>query len=192
VTITFTTTCYYTGMATFDAFAAAIPIEAADPNPGNNKVGFVKANASVEPADADGDAVDAVDDECEGTLPGHPVDAVGCSDGQVDHDGDGICDPGAPSDGPAGCTGSDNCPSIANSGQGDTDNDGTADACEPSAPISVGGIVGLAGSNAETTAVEQGVGTSGGLAPAAFMSAFSLGSGLLFAVAVRVLRRRSG
>ena len=42
------------------------------------------------------------------------VDANGCSDADVDGDGDGICNPGAPSAGPSGCTGSDNCPTVAN------------------------------------------------------------------------------
>ena len=38
------------------------------------------------------------------------MDANGCSDAQVDTDDDGVCDPGAPSGGPSGCTGSDACP----------------------------------------------------------------------------------
>ncbi len=34
---------------------------------------------------------------------------VGCSDAQVDADGDGVCDPGAPSYGPSACAGVDWC-----------------------------------------------------------------------------------
>lgn len=80
--------------------------------------------------DADGDGVLDVFDLCPGTGVAQPVDANGCSDQQVDPDGDGICDPGAPSSGPSACTGSDNCPSAANNGQADADSDGFGDACD--------------------------------------------------------------
>jgi hypothetical protein len=71
-------------------------------------------------------------DLCPSTPPLTPVDADGCSDGQVDGDADGICNPGAPSAGPAGCTGSDNCPTTANPGQANVVHPGTTigDACE--------------------------------------------------------------
>ena len=69
--------------------------------------------------DADGDGVPDASDLCPGTAPSAIVDANGCSQAQVDRDADGICDPGAPSSGPApGCTGSDNCPDWANPAQG--------------------------------------------------------------------------
>jgi hypothetical protein len=84
--------------------------------------------------DSDGDGVPDTLDLCPGTAPGAIVDANGCSQAQVDRDADGICDPGAPSAGPApGCTGSDNCPDWPNPAQnlpvwtvpaGDTDCDG--------------------------------------------------------------------
>ena len=50
------------------------------------------------------------EDACPGTAEGAAVDANGCSVAQVDADDDCVCDPGAPSGGPSGCTGSDACP----------------------------------------------------------------------------------
>lgn len=55
----------------------------------------------VEDLDQDG-VIDAVD-ACPDTAPGATVDALGCSDAQVDADGDGYCRVGAPSGGPGGC-----------------------------------------------------------------------------------------
>lgn len=80
--------------------------------------------------DSDSDGVIDSQDLCPGTPSGALVDSSGCSDAQVDADGDGICDPGAPSGGPAGCTGSDNCPNVANASQADADGDGVGDACD--------------------------------------------------------------
>jgi hypothetical protein len=80
--------------------------------------------------DEDGDGVPDASDLCPGTTPPDPVDANGCSDDQVDGDGDGVCDPGAPSDGPSGCTGSDNCPSVPNASQTNSDGDTLGDACD--------------------------------------------------------------
>jgi thrombospondin 2/3/4/5 len=48
----------------------------------------------------------------------------------VDADGDGVCDPGAVSDGPSACTGSDNCPGKPNPDQSDNEGDGLGDACD--------------------------------------------------------------
>jgi hypothetical protein len=60
-------------------------------------------------SDGDNDGVPDVGDLCPDTAPADPVDAFGCSDAQVDADGDGVCAPTAPSGGPSGCTGTDWC-----------------------------------------------------------------------------------
>jgi hypothetical protein len=80
--------------------------------------------------DSDGDNVCDAGDLCLGTAPGDPADEFGCSDAQVDGDGDGFCDPDAPSSGPSGCIGSDNCPDDPNAGQEDGDQDGAGDVCD--------------------------------------------------------------
>ncbi len=81
--------------------------------------------------DTDNDGVSAPADVCDGTPSGAQVDASGCADSQVDPDGDGRCNPGAPSGGPAGCSGSDNCPNNANIDQLNTDGDSMGDVCDP-------------------------------------------------------------
>jgi hypothetical protein len=90
-------------------------------------------NGPLSSTDGDGDGVLDGSDLCPGTAPAAPVDSSGCSQAQVDKDGDTICDPGAPSGGPGPCTGSDNCLDWPNTNQtlpswtmpaGDTDCDG--------------------------------------------------------------------
>ena len=87
-------------------------------------------SATCVVADADGDGVGDETDLCPATSPGNVVDASGCSDLQVDKDGDGICNGGAPSAGPSACSGSDNCIGTANADQADTDSDGVGNACD--------------------------------------------------------------
>ena len=81
-------------------------------------------------SDVDGDGIANGADQCAFTPLGFSVDANGCSQGQVDQDLDGICDPGKSS--PTLCTGSDNCPLAGNPNQANVVHPATpaGDACE--------------------------------------------------------------
>jgi hypothetical protein len=68
---------------------------------------------SAPPPDADGDGVNDDEDMCPDTAPETAVDTVGCSDAQVDGDGDGVCNDRAVSNGPSACVGADACPGTA-------------------------------------------------------------------------------
>ncbi len=93
--------------------------------------------------DLDDDGVLNVNDLCPGTPPATAVDSNGCSNAQVDGDGDGVCNPMAPSGGPAGCTGTDNCPNTANPTQANADSDAFGNACDTEGPS--GNTNGVAG-----------------------------------------------
>jgi hypothetical protein len=93
------------------------------------EVTFYVDNAylQVSPAaDSDGDGVPDNGDLCPDTAGGAAVDSKGCADEQVDRDGDGACDPGAASDGPSMCTGTDAFPDDPDE-TSDNDGDGTGD-----------------------------------------------------------------
>jgi hypothetical protein len=103
--------------------------------------------------DVDGDGAANAGDLCPGTALDDTADPNGCSQAQVDADGDGVCNPGAPSGGPfPPCTGSDLCPSTAtgqavdaagcSQPQVDADGDGVCNAGAPS-----GGPGGCTGSD---------------------------------------------
>jgi hypothetical protein len=85
--------------------------------------------------DSDYDGVINSLDQCPSTPLGQQVDAFGCSQSQVDPDLDGFCSPGAPP-GTTWCSGTDNCPTISNPSQTNTDaqdqdNDGRLDEDPP-------------------------------------------------------------
>lgn len=92
--------------------------------------------------DIDADGTANASDLCPLTVVGAPADANGCSKAQVDSDGDDVCNPSAPSTGPAPCTGSDLCPNtaagdavdpVAGCSKAQVDGDGD-DWCDPGAP----------------------------------------------------------
>ena len=68
--------------------------------------------------DTDADGVADINDACANTPAGETVNASGCSDSQLDDDGDGIMN------------NVDNCIIIANASQADNDSDGLGDVCD--------------------------------------------------------------
>ena len=69
---------------------------------------------TVTVTDTDSDGVYDDHDFCADTALGAVVDGVGCSDAQVDADGDSVCDPDAASGGPSMCAGIDYCADTMN------------------------------------------------------------------------------
>jgi hypothetical protein len=109
-----------------------------NPTPRNNGNQMGGLNPANDP-DGDGVCDSGPPGPCTGTdlcpnTAAGPVDSSGCSDAQVDQDGDGICSPGAPSGGPSGCTGTDNCPMTSNPGQQNNDGDALGNACDTEGP----------------------------------------------------------
>lgn len=102
----------------------------ADANPDQENFDGDAQGDTCDP-DIDGDGTANASDLCPQTPTSQHADSNGCSQAQVDSDADGACDEDAPSAGPnPGCTGTDNCPNIANADQSDVDGDGYGDACD--------------------------------------------------------------
>ena len=80
--------------------------------------------------DEDDDGVGDDLDVCPATDHGDLVDTSGCSDTQVDGDGDGYCDPDALGVGPSACIGEDNCPGVDNPFQENNDGDAYGNVCD--------------------------------------------------------------
>ncbi len=86
--------------------------------------------ANPDQADADEDGYGDTCDGCGGTHDGDTVNSFGCSQTQ-DPDDDGWPSPGTvPDPGTAHATPLDNCPSVENADQDDTDSDGIGDPCD--------------------------------------------------------------
>lgn len=125
------------------------------------------------------------------TAPGQPAkdfSGFGCVGGftqftqDPDIDNDGICTDGVDPGG-SGCTGVDNCPSVPNPDQTDSDGDGTGDACENQPPAAVGGIAGLLPDADGSPVVSTSGGSPDVLPPAAgAFGALALAAGVWFAV----------
>jgi hypothetical protein len=136
---TFNTDDTFQSYQVLDGNNALIPVDPADVHVGYVLVSQTPGSCNDDDGDGEPNFLDADDDNdgvadgsdlCAATASGAPVDSNGCSDAQVDPDGDGLCSPTAPSDGPSACTGADNCPNAANAGQEDLDGDLTGDACD--------------------------------------------------------------
>jgi hypothetical protein len=82
--------------------------------------------------DADVDGISNACDLCPGTRSGAVVDDFGCGQSQVDPDGDRVCAGRGARLSSRWCAAGvgDNCPSVANVGQTDSDNNGVGDACD--------------------------------------------------------------
>ena len=95
------------------------------------------ADRALSSLDSDNDGVPNARDACPHTTRAVHVDAIGCSEMQVDNDYDHVCDRSRPKVKSTGdyartkwCTGLDNCKYVRNPGQRDHDNDGHGDACD--------------------------------------------------------------
>jgi len=141
------------GAALFTSGPTVIPIS----NVGTATIAVNSPGACA--GDADGDGVPDGSDLCPGTAVGAQVDAIGCSVAQVDEDGDGVCDPDAPSQGPPPpcsdgggvgdlCLGTTSGDAVDLSGCSDAQVDPDADGvCSPDAPQGSGGPSACTGSD---------------------------------------------
>ena len=87
--------------------------------------------------DADNDGVPDARDACPKTTRSAHVDALGCSQTQIDADVDGVCDKSRPKVRSTGayaltkwCRGLDNCKFVHNHDQADGNGNGRGDACD--------------------------------------------------------------
>lgn len=138
--IFFTDCAYHTADGDSDGFPDACDNCPADSNSDQRDWDRDGAGDACDP-DMDGDGVANGSDSCADTALGAVVDGAGCADPQVDEDGDGVCNSGAPSGGPSDCSGVDLCPGTASgtivdgSGCSDTQVDQDLDSiCNLTAP----------------------------------------------------------
>ena len=95
------------------------------------------ASSTTTLPDADNDGVADAHDACPKTTRGSRVDDIGCAQGQVDADFDGVCDRSRPKVAKTGkyavtgwCVGVDNCKYVHNVDQADSNGNGRGDACD--------------------------------------------------------------
>lgn len=127
---------------------------------GGDDYAFYDALSVIALTDGDLDGIPDGDDACPATVPGEPVDGVGCS--TLDNDNDGVPNdidlcpatpdctlsvdasgcPNLDSDNDGAPDGCDNCPGLSNPDQTDTDGDGDGDACDLCPDLAFGDLNG--------------------------------------------------
>lgn len=138
-------------------------------NTGTDQISF-----QIE-SDLDGDGIDDNIDQCPNTPFGETVDALGCAASELDSDNDGVTNDldlcpntqtgitvditgcpvvaGDDTDSDSIADANDNCPTIFNPDQADTDADGTGDACEFVGSITITSPTAAQVINTSTTSV---------------------------------------